>query len=335
MSWNTQLTLLFWCATPHQCKGLRSPFATMRPSGWKRGNVCQPRDQPRCMSQVDLDHVHDLSAWGNQALQVVFSRDEHERTFCHAGISGTGPWHHGEVGWVFWDVAHHACQFHLKVHRTSVTHDVTREADAQTPDPEVEVNPCNASETSCRCTFAERGAFSNVSPSATVSIPILSKGELQLFPQMGPDPVPELHRGVESIIGRPLCLVAAWRTAWWWQVTILLQRSWHHGASHAVQSISRWSICCMLVPSRSDLSTRLNCCTPSNSTCHLVSVLRTHCLPVARLLSVCWWRVLAFFFAPISNALPVKKKWWSVAFFAILARRLLVDLNNHTFSYFL
>ena len=42
--------------------------------------------------------------------------------------------------------------------------------------------------------------FSNVSPSGTASIPILSKGELQLFHQMGPDPVPEMHRGVELII---------------------------------------------------------------------------------------------------------------------------------------
>ena len=33
---------------------------------------------------------------------------------------------------------HHARQFYLKVHRTSVTHDVTREADAQIPDLEVE-----------------------------------------------------------------------------------------------------------------------------------------------------------------------------------------------------
>ena len=46
---------------------------------------------------------------------------------------GTGPWHHGEVGcqhervsWVFWDVVHHARQFYLKVHRTSVTYGVMR-----------------------------------------------------------------------------------------------------------------------------------------------------------------------------------------------------------------
>ena len=33
---------------------------------------------------------------------------------------------------------HHACQFYLKVHRTSVTHDVMREADVRMPDLEVE-----------------------------------------------------------------------------------------------------------------------------------------------------------------------------------------------------
>ena len=49
------------------------------------------------------------------------------------GISGTGPWHHGgganqhkRVSQAFWDVVHRARQFYLKVHRTSVTYDVTR-----------------------------------------------------------------------------------------------------------------------------------------------------------------------------------------------------------------
>ena len=29
---------------------------------YQRGDACQPRDQPRCMSKVDLDHGYDLSA---------------------------------------------------------------------------------------------------------------------------------------------------------------------------------------------------------------------------------------------------------------------------------
>ena len=29
---------------------------------YQRGNACQPRDQPRCVSKVDLDHGYDLSA---------------------------------------------------------------------------------------------------------------------------------------------------------------------------------------------------------------------------------------------------------------------------------
>ena len=29
---------------------------------YQRGNVCQPRDQPRYASKVDLDHGYDLSA---------------------------------------------------------------------------------------------------------------------------------------------------------------------------------------------------------------------------------------------------------------------------------
>ena len=39
---------------------------------------------------------------------------------------------HKRVSQVFWDVVHRARQFYLKVHRTSVTHDVMRGGRANT-----------------------------------------------------------------------------------------------------------------------------------------------------------------------------------------------------------